>query len=321
MKSNVNRVARAASRAGLLASAALLSALLAACGGGEQAQSFNAGRVIAFGDELSVLNADGSKYTVNALASGSTTQLDCAINPIWVQTLAANFGLVFPQCPGSIADPQSRIYAAVGAGVADISAQIDHHLASGGFASNDLVTVLAGANDVVAQFSQYPAVGADQLRANLAASGAALAAQVNRIAGYGAKVVIVTVPDIGLTPFAGDRSAGSTDGNPALLTRLTTAFNDALLSNLINDGHKIGLVQLDEYLKAVDTSVRNGNTSAFSNTQLAACAVALPACTTNTLVADAVNASWLWADGRHLGPNGHAGLASLAVTRARNNPF
>ena len=317
MKLNVNRVARSALRAGLLASAALL----ASCGGGQQAQSFSASRVIALGDEFSVINADGSKYTVNALAAGSTAVLDCSSNPIWVQTLAANFGLVFPQCPGSIADPVSRIYAANGATVADIAGQIDQQLASGGFTSTDLVTVLVGANDIVAQFGQYPAVGEEQLRANLAASGAALAAQVNRIAGYGAKVVIVTVPDMGLTPFAGDRSAGSTDGNPALLTRLSTGFNDALLSKLLNDGHQIGLVQLDEYLKAIDTSVRNGNTSSFSNTTLVACSVALPRCTTNTLVADAVNASWLWADGRHLGATGQASLGSLAATRARNNPF
>jgi len=174
---------------------------------------------------------------------------------------------------------------------------------------------------VVAQFAQYPAVGEDQLRANLQASGAALANQVNRIAGYGAKVIIVTVPDIGLTPFAGDRSTGSTDGNPALLTRLSTSFNDGLLSKLVNDGHQIGLVQLDEYLKAIDTASRNGNTSVVSNTTQAACSVALPACTTNTLVADAVNAAWLWADGRRLAPTGQASLGSLASTRARNNPF
>jgi outer membrane lipase/esterase len=317
MKSKVNRFASAGLRAAFLATAALL----AACGGGEQSQTFNATRVIAFGDEYSVINADGSKYSVNALASGSTSVLDCSTNPVWVQIVAASFGLVFPQCPGSIADPSSRIYAANGATVADLSAQIDRQLANGGFASTDLVTVLLGANDVVAQFAQYPAVGEDQLRANLLASGAALAAQVNRIAGYGAKVIIVTIPDMGLTPFAGDRSAGSTDGNPALLTRLSTSFNDALLSKILNDGHQIGLVQLDEYLKALDTASRNGTTGTVSNTTLAACSVALPACTTNTLVADAVNAAWLWADARRLGPTGHSSLGSLAVTRARNNPF
>lgn len=317
---NVNRKARAALCAGLVASAALL----ASCGGGgSQVQAFVATRVISFGDELSAINTNGSKYTVNALIAGTTNQIDCSSNPIWVQSVAAIYGLAFPQCPGTSSDPSSRIYATNGALVADVSDQIDQHLnTGGGFISTDLVTVLAGANDVMAQFQQYPGVGEDQLTANLVAAGAALAGQVNRLAGYGAKVLIVTIPDMGLTPAAGDRSVGTTDGNPALLTRLSTRFNDALLANLLNDGHKIGLVQLDEYLKAVDTATINGTSGAtFSNTTLPACSVALPNCTTNTLVADAVNAVWLWADGRHLGATGQASLGSLAVSRAQNNPF
>lgn len=315
MKLNVNRQARAALCAGMLAA----TALLASCGGGEQVTSFSAGRVIALGDEYSVINADGSKYTVNAVVSG-TTQLDCASNPIWIQSVAALYGLVFPQCAGTVSEPASRIYAANGAVVADISGQIDAQLNNGGFVPNDLVTVLVGANDVVAQFQQYPATGEDQLTANLTMAGAALAAQVNRLANLGAKVLIVTIPDMGLTPFAGDRSAGSTDGNPALLTRLSTRFNDALLADLLNDGHKIGLVQLDEYLKAIDTAALRGQGS-FNNTTLAQCSVALPKCTTNTIVADSVNSVWLWADSRRLGATGQANLASLATSRARNNPF
>lgn len=316
MKLNVNRITRAAMSATLLASAALL----ASCGGGSQAQRFGASRVIAFGDESSVINADGSKYTVNALVAGSTTQLDCGSNPLWIQSVAASYGQVFPQCPGTTAAPVSRIYAANGAKVADISAQIDQQLSNGGFAAGDLVTVLAGANDVVAQFQQYPAVGEDQLTANLTAAGAALAAQVNRLAGYDAKVLIATIPDMGLTPFAGDRSAGSTDTNPGLLSRLSTKFNDALLANLLNDGHKIGLIQLDQYLKGADTATQFGQ-GGFNNTTQGACTVALPNCTTNTLAAGAATAVWLWADGLHLGAVGQNSLGSLAVTRAQNNPF
>jgi len=316
MMLNVKRQARAALCAGML----VATTLLASCGGGEQVATFRATRVIAFGDEFSVINADGSKYSINALVAGSTTQLDCASAPIWVQQVAALYGLAFPQCPGFATDPQSRIYAAEGATVADMAGQIDAHLNNGGFATNDVATVLMGANDVVAQFQQYPTVGEAQLAANLTAAGNALAAQVNRLAGYGVKVLIVTVPDMGLTPFAGDRSVGSTDGNPALLTRLSTKFNDALLANILNDGHKIGLIQLDEYLKSVDTAARNRQGS-FNNTTLAACSVPLPKCTTNTVVAEAVNSVWLWADGRHLAPNGQSALGSLATSRAQSNPF
>ena len=61
MKSNVSGWGRPA----LLA--AVVAVLLVACGGGEQVETFRANRVIAFGDETSVINADHSKYSVNAV--------------------------------------------------------------------------------------------------------------------------------------------------------------------------------------------------------------------------------------------------------------
>jgi outer membrane lipase/esterase len=305
-----------------LCAGALVAALLASCGGGGTQQTFFASRVLAFGDEHSVINTDQSKYTINALLAGSSTALDCNSNPLWIQSVAAIYGLLFPQCPDiSGIEPVSRIYATNGAMVADLSTQIDAALNETGINSGDLVTVLVGENDIVAQFNQYPTVGEDTLLANLDAAGVELANQVNRLAGLGARVLISTAPNIGLTPFAGDRSAGSTDSNPALLSRLSVRFNDAMLAHLLNDGHKIGLIQFDEYLQAVDTATLAGSNSGYANTTLPACAVALPKCTTNTLVADAVNAVWLWADNRHVGPTGQAALGSLATTRAQNNPF
>ena len=96
--SKSNGMGYAALLAGLLA-----AALLASCGGGQQVQAFRPSRVISFGDETSVIRADGSKYTVNALASGSTTVIDCGANPIWVQSVAAAYGFVFPECAGTSA--------------------------------------------------------------------------------------------------------------------------------------------------------------------------------------------------------------------------
>ncbi len=342
MKLTLNR-SRRASRTATLGALVWGAALLAACGGGSQVQTFNASRVIAFGDETSVINTDGSKYTVNAVIMDTTvspavptTVIDCATNPIWTQAVATAYGLVFPQCnPAAVAAPVSRIYAANGATVADLSVQIDQQVANGGFVETDLVTILVGANDVLAQFAQYPAVGEAQLADALDAAGKAVAVQVNRVAGLGAKVLISTIPDMGLTPYAGSRATGTVNTNAAVLTRLSLRFNDALLANLENNGHKIGLVQLDEYLQAVERSRANGTSTAFFNTTLAAClpTAPLPLCTTQTLGTDAndiptptvVNtasgATWLWADDRHLSAGGQASLGSLAVTRARNNPF
>lgn len=332
MKSNVIKSRRVVQRRGpraLLWAGLAALALFASCGGGGTvANNFTATRVISFGDENSVINDDGSKYTVNALlpaGSGitSTSGFDCSSNPIWIQALAGLYRLVFPQCPGQslvVTDPQSRIYAANGAVVADLGPQIDRRLNDGGFTSTDLVTVLVGANDVIAQFQLYPSVGEDQLLASLDQAGKLLAAQVNRLADTGAKVLVSTIPDMGLTPFAGDRSVGSTNGNPALLSRLSARFNDAMLADLRNDGTQIGLVQLDEYLQVSDKAAQFA-TGSFGNTTTAECAVTILKCTVNTLIPDASTTTFLWADDRHLTPLGQQSLGSLATTRAVNNPF
>lgn len=343
MKLTVNRSSRPATARVALAALVLGTAGLASCGGGTQVQTFAATRIIALGDESSLINPDGSKYSVNAVIMDTTTTpatpttaVDCAANPIWTQAVATAYGLVFPQCnPKAVAAPVSRIYAVNGATVADLSAQIDQQVANGGFVDTDLVTILVGANDVLAQFAQYPAIGEAQLVSAVDAAGKAVAAQVNRVAGLGAKVLISTIPDMGLTPYAGSRATGTVNTNSAVLTRLSLRFNDSLLASIENNGHKIGLVQLDEYLQAVERSRANGTSTAFFNTTLAAClpTAPLPACTTQTLGTDAndiptptvVNtasgATWLWADDRHLSAGGQASLGSLAVARARNNPF
>ena len=337
MKSKMSRIGRFATGAGLV----LAATLTVSCGGsgGTQGNSFTARRVIAFGDESSVIKADGSKYSINALKADNVT-IDCASNPIWVQSVAANYGLVFPQCNVAavpVPSPASRIHAVNGAKVADLAAQIDMQVADGGFAADDMVTVLVGSNDIVAQFERYPAVAVSQLADELKLSGGTVAGQVKRMADLGAKVLISTVPDLGRAPFAGDRSAGSTNLNPGVLTQLSSAFNDGLLAELakrVNDGHKVGLVQLDTYVQAADNLRARGG-GGFANTTLAAClsTAPLPTCNTQTLGTDAAAipppavpasaaaATWLWADALHLSPGGQAGLSSLAVSRAQNNPF
>ena len=312
-------------RAALLGAGTAIVVLLVACGGGEQVQKFSATRVFAFGDESSVLNADGTKYSINALTATGTP--DCVNNALWVQGVASLYGLVFPQCnPNAVPGPPSRIYATVGARAASLSAQIDQQVNAGGFAPGDLATVLIGANDIIDQFQQFPGVGEDQLNANLAQAASDLAAQVNRLADLGVKVIISTAPDMGLTPFAGD-PAGA---NAALLSRLSSTFNIKMRRNIYNDGRRIGLVLLDEYLG----TVRKFGLG-FSNTTLAAClpSAPLPNCNTNTLGTDAAAvpppatpasasaATWLWADDRHMTPAAQNSLATLAAQRAQNNPF
>ena len=133
--------------------------------GGEQVETFRANRLIAFGDETSVINPDGSKYSVNAVQTADNTKLDCSSNALWIQTVGSVYGLVFPECNLlPVANPVSRNYATVGARAADIGAQIDLKLAADPFTEKDMVTMLVGANDILAQYAQYPGVPEAQLR-------------------------------------------------------------------------------------------------------------------------------------------------------------
>jgi lysophospholipase L1-like esterase len=149
--------------AGLLAAAMLV----ASCGGGEQVSSFRASRVIAFGDEMSLIvdannDGNGRKYTVNQTTSSTDPTLECRFNELWIQSVANVYKLAFPQCnhgASAVPAPSSRIRAGAGARAADLSAQIDAQLAESAFRSGDLATVMIGQNDVLALYAQYPAVG------------------------------------------------------------------------------------------------------------------------------------------------------------------
>lgn len=313
-------------RRAVLGVALCAGALMAGCGGGEQVSTFSPIRVVAFGDEWSVINPDGAKYTVNAVVAGTST-IDCAANPIWVQVLATTYSLAFPQCPGTNSFPSGLIYAAPGAKVSDVVVQVDQQVTAGGFSNRDLVTLLAGANDVLELYAQYPAVSVTEIKDQLRLRGAQLGAQANRIGNLGGKVLASTVPDLGVTPFAlAERAANSDADRAALLTDLSAAFNEGMRATLVNDGRVIGLLLTDELINAV---VNNPGGNGYVNVVNAACSVALPQCTTNTLVADpnstsgalASDQTWLWADNLHLSAGGQRLLGQLAVTRAGNNPF
>lgn len=304
------------------------AAALASCGGGEQVVKFAPTRLIAFGDEASVIadtnnNANGRKYTVNAVKADLVT-LDCKSNPTWIQLLSSAYAIPFAQCnPDAVALPGGVIRAAPLATVADVVTQIDAQVTSTGFSSTDLVTVLAGTNDIVARYKQYPALSADDAVAAVEQAGSALAEQVNRIGKLGGKVIISTVPDVGLTPYALAEKAAHTDTDrAALLTRLTARFNAKLRLGVINDGRMIGLILADELTQAM---AKNPATYSLLNVTGAVCdpvkAPQVSACTTQTLVTGGSAAAYLWADSLQLSPAGHGNLGALAITRARGNPF
>ena len=305
-----------------LLAAATLALGLSACGGGtSQIDPFAPTRIIAFGDETSAITAQGKKYTVNGLDT-TTLLSSCVVNPIWVQSVADGFGLIFPQCnPSNLAAPTGLMYATSGAKVADVAAKIDAHFSVSSFGSKDLVTILVGANDVLELYGQFPAQSQASLIDAVKTRGRALGDQVNRIANAGGRVIIATLPDMGVTPFALKQKAANVDTDrAAFLSSLTTEFNTAMRLTILNDGRLIGLVLADE---AIQATVRYPAAFGYVNVTDAVCltTIAVQDCTTNTLVTDGSASTWLWATDTLLSPAGQTRIGSLALSRAKNNPF
>lgn len=308
---------------GAVAAALAAAALLGACGGGTTAQqAFKPERVIAFGDEASLIVGNGRKFAVNALNTDDS--IDCATNPIWVQAITTVYEYVFAECnPAASTAVNGLMRAAVGARADDVKTQIDAQVAlagsAGGVKAGDLVTVMAGVNDVLEQYALYPGKSEADITAELRARGERLAAQVNRMVNLGAKVIIATTLDVGVTPFALAEKAAKTDTDrAALLTRLTAAFNARVRVNILNDGRFVGLVLADEMVQAMAISPLS---FALGNVTEAACTAALPDCTTKTLKEGAGAGTYLWADNTRMAHGGHVRLGLIAAQRALNNPF
>lgn len=310
-------------------------ALLASCGGGTQIESFAPRRVIAFGDEASLINTDSKKYTVNGVEFDTTVTpsvpkpgpvLVCTSNQVWVQQLAYSYGLAFDEgrCPGTGTTANGRMLATDRAKAAGLNGQIDTFLSSihGPFTNTDLVTVMVGVHDVF----DAAANAADPVAA-VELAGTRAGEAVVRITDRGAKVIVSTIPDVGFTPEA-LRLDALTPGKASQLSTLTKRFNEKLrlkLQDVRDGGRAVGLVLADEQVLAMRA---NPGAYGLTNVTQAACNPApaneLPNCDATTLVTGAqatYAGDWLWADGMRLGANAQSRIGSLAVNRARSNPF
>lgn len=290
--------------------------LLVSCGGStSQLDAFSPLRYFAFGDETSLLTTTGKNFSVNGLDVNGN--IDCSVQPIWVQSVAAVYGFGFAECAGSNTfETAARILATQGAKVDDVAAQVEAQVAAGGFRDKDLATMLAGANDIYELYGQFPALSRDVLLNEARARGKRLALVVNRLIELGVKVVVSDLPDLGMSPYAiAERNLATDVDRAALISELTTAFNEQLGVNLVLDGRVVGLAQTQLRFQALKRAPGSINISD------AVCTEALPDCTSATVVPDATVGAYLWADSTHLGPAGHAQLANLAIDRARRNPF
>ena len=290
-------------------------ALLASCGGGDRVSQFVPGRILAFGDEASVVTPAGKKYTVNTLDANSA--LDCALNPIWVQYLAASHGLPFAECPGTATTIVSRNYAAAGANVAAVTAQIDAHLAGGSFGGTDLVTVFAGGHDIREQYALYNGSNLAALQTTLTARGQALAfAPLTSVAVVQSGNATVQAAWVKLP-------RPKVPGAAIMLRTMASASIRPIIRPSLTSGTRIS--SLNVLVSASSTAARPA-LAASSATPNAVCP-RLGTVTTSTLPPSPATrlictaSAWLWADLHQPSVGAHRQIGFTADTRARNNPF
>ena len=241
-----------------------------------------------------------------------------------MQSLAGLYGFVFAECnPGNVETPQAIMRAAPGARVADIQVQVDAQVAGGGFRDKDLVALLAGANDIIELYQQFPGRSEDDLLAEVGQRGQLLAQQVNRLVEYGAKVIISTVPDMGLTPYAlKQRLEFSRQRRPR---RAAVAPDDGLQRTAGREHparRPLRRPGAGRPAHAGDGEVAGQLRAGNVTTAVCVETAVLPDCTDQTLVeAGRCGRPGMWADDLRLAYGGQSQIGNLAVDRARRNPF
>jgi phospholipase/lecithinase/hemolysin len=310
--------------AGLVAVAALAS-----CGGGTyQVTAFVPARILTFGDESSMLvGAQGLKYSINGVST-STNQIDCTQSPLWTQTLANSYSLVYADCNVDASATTNAVdLTTLDGTVEDVVQKVNAFQAGDTFNGNDLVTIWVGMHDVLDGYLANGTGDQTTLISDMKASGATLANLVNSIAATGAKVILLTIPDMSETPFAYVESQRGDFDRLKLLSDMSTAFNLGLRSNIINDGSKIGLVLVDDLVRNATRSPGSFGLISLPNQSYGCLDTApLPTCRPDTLNNDPstgqqATASYLWADSTHLAPTEQTQIGNQAVSRAHSNPF
>lgn len=313
---------------GPLVATVLASALLAACGGGEQEETFQPARIVAVGDENTLINADGSQYSMNNVNTVATTNpngVGCINNPIWVQYVAADYGLSFGECRGEAKKSSAVMLAAVGQTVAQAATA----LAGAGLNGNDLVTLMVGSHDLLAIVGTNKTPNDADRQAMIAAAearGEALGDVVLSTIATGARILVSTVPYLNTAPVV---TAEGYDGN--LLYEMSTAFNDGLnarMSQVPSGGGRNGaILEVDQLVNAYYLNA-GAAYNAITNRVAAACQTNgaptpdanLPTCET-TDVSSTSPVFYLWAGRMQYGTITHGLLGQTAVQRIRANPL
>ncbi|WP_240324388.1 SGNH/GDSL hydrolase family protein [Trinickia diaoshuihuensis] len=252
---------------------AIVLAVLTACGGGNHSSSGSvappggvAFQVVSFGDSLS----DVGTYAWYAQPNFGGGEFTTNPGPVWVADVAAYYGSsLTPASNGGFTERQeiaigglgfaqggARVTLQPGLGspalsATPIAAQIANYLARyKSFNSNQLVFIEGGVSDLWVAINTYIANGNNASfinQAGVAVQGAAnaLAAAVETVVQNGAtQVVLVNVPDLGMTPGGLALGGGCCS---SFLTQLSNLFNSTLTQALAQAGISNRVIYVDAY--------------------------------------------------------------------------
>jgi outer membrane lipase/esterase len=367
--------------------AAVLFAGCGGGGAGDQSPQVAFTSMVSFGDSLSDVGSErvgtvaaigGGKWTVNGPAARNWTEL-IAADIKAAPPCPAQTGLL-PNIPGFVGAPATSVPACtnyaegssrvsgvfapssatlqaapfnqvnIGVLAVPVSTQMAAHLAKvgGAYSGTELVTVMAGGNDLFMNFNgiasaaaggptaigaaiaagwstttqaQVAAGGAPATNAAVAAAlagmgqaGAELAGLVKtQVLGKGAKfVVVVNLPDVSETPFALALDA-QTRG---LINTMVTTFNSQLQSGLAGTP----VVLVDAYTQGRD-QFANPDQYSLTNVTMPACSTTSPAnplagsslgCTAASTISGDTS-RFLFADTVHPTPYGYQLLAQFVA--------
>ena len=315
-----------------------VGALLCATLSGASAEELRFDQLYVIGDSLSdggaysqAVQAGGGgllpqinyRFLTNAPDGSSTTYAENLGTALGIDVLpnvfsavpAAGLGQVtlggtnYAQGGARVSNPQGIGFSpSTGITTLPMTTQVDRLLAEHPtLGANDLILLWGGANDVFVQAGAVGAAAATPAQAGAALAQAAteLVAQVDRLRAAGAEnIVVVTVPDIGTTPFG--LSLGAQGA--ALQTGLVNAFNSQLVASI--DGKAV-IVDAEQLLSAIRSDpLKYGFTAPNAAT--------VPACPDTALTClQGINASAdseerLFADGVHPTTASHALLGEAA---------
>lgn len=346
---------------GLAAVAALALAACGGGGDGDQTPRVRYNALVSFGDSLSDVGTyatpalvgatGGGKYTVNGSGGKNWTELLAGAIGVAAPCAAVTglnaSGPLAAFAAARVENTQCTNYAQGGARVTEpvgpanaallamgdtsglvgqltepVVAQINDHLdRHGDFTGDELVTVLAGGNDVFIQLATFAAaVGAGQnptvaggaAVTAMGTAGAQLAGHIKTLilANGARRVVVVNLPDVSQTPLGYSQSPEV----QALINQMVTTFNAQLGAGLASTA---GVLLVDAYTQN-RIQIASPAQYGVSNVDTPACNLAAQAfesalvCSTATLIAGDTS-RYAFADTVHPSPYGYKLLAQYVT--------